>query len=147
MRPKLVTFTSEPIEVYTHDVLHLVLAKEHEAEGNAFVLDLTGDQYGLPSWFFTEKEHNEYKWIARYLDKKWTYLRETGIVRDLDKEEPKLAGLKEAVADAFNAERMKWVDRQVTWENLHKLSKADRKTLADEMHKAAKQAVMAYMLS
>lgn len=140
--PGYVLYSSErdastEIPIYDHDMMQVICKDK-----SCFVVDVTGDQFGIEGWFFTKKDY-----VETHL---WDIFpgpssNEKHIITRLEKEEDRLPGLKNAVEQAIVSEETKWTNRKLAWSNLHELSGSDRETLLKELEAALNQQVKAYL--
>jgi hypothetical protein len=141
VRPTIILFPSDrdsstPIPIYDHAAISILYK-----DNSRFVLDLTGDQFGLEMWFFTEEDYYSQLWRGVF----HIPSSETQIINKLELEELRLPGLKIAVNQAVANEETKWMTRQLKWSNLHKFQKSDQEAWWEEMEATLNRKVTDYL--
>ena len=122
--------------MYNHDYMTIVTQNK-----GRFILDVTGDQFGLEEWFYTAMDYRSHLLLG-ILPSLQT---EAEIIVGLEGEESRLPGLKNAVERAIASEEAKWASRQLTWSGLPGLPVSDRDTLRREMEATLYREVQEYL--
>lgn len=140
--PEHILFSSNPdgsheeVPVYRHDVMSICCR-----DGN-YVVDFTGDQFGLDDWIFTAKDYGKLIWNAVPQP---SYIIQQNEVTRLEKEERRLHVLRRMVQIAVVKEWLRWGKKGVMREDIHLEPASERDQLLQGVADRTQQYIVKQM--
>jgi hypothetical protein len=102
----------KPLPFLTHDFI-VVYSKDNRR----FVLDVTGDQFGIEGWFHIKKDYWELLLEGRFPN----LTNEVAKVAELEAEDPKNPAVKSAVEQVLDEIKADWAREYIPWTDMHLL--------------------------
>jgi hypothetical protein len=103
-----------PLPFLAHDFI--VIHGKGKAN-QRFVLDVTGDQFGIREWFHTKKDYWELLLEGRFPNA----ANEATKVAELEAEDPRNPAVKSAVEQGLDETKADWAREHIRWRDIHLL--------------------------